>query len=331
VQALRRAIEAQDDVVRLAIPLNHELGAGHAGRHVAGHERAVFERFQRQPAAREVRTGHEPACVVGVATDAEKRVERQGRCGGGIVSARPRESKTEWAYHDSMIVPARGRWLPQFSLRQLLLATTFVAIGCYALRWASPWWSIVLFYAGLLLIVAGILIAINRTGETRSFWAGFAICGILHMLLVFRPGLENGIPALHPGAFVTTWASAYTYTLIKPQLTVVPIPTDPAMLGTIRGRWGGEYRDIPVQPPDPFGRPGGPYRDIPSATAPSFHSGEDGYFRGFGPGPFYIQEEDFVQVAHGLWTLLLAYLGGHISLAIYRRQPQQEAAADEHR
>ena len=129
--------------------------------------------------------------------------------------------------------------LLSFSLRQLMLATAFVAVGCYALRWASPWWSIVLFYAGIVLIVGGILVVINRRGETRSFWAGFAICGILHMLLVFRPGLENGIPALHPGAFATTWASAYTYNRIEPQLTVKPIPTDPAVLGTIRGRWGG--------------------------------------------------------------------------------------------
>lgn len=214
-----------------------------------------------------------------------------------------------------MNLPARARWLPQFSLRQLLLATTFVAIGCYALRWASPWWSIVLFYAGLLLIVAGILIAINRRGETRSFWAGFAVCGILHMLLVFRPGLENGIPALHPGAFVTTWASAYTYNRIKPQLTVKPIPTDPDVIGTIRGRWGGEYRELPNARPGELG------------LIPSFNSGEDGYFRGFGPGPFYIQKDFFVQVAHGLWTLLLAYLGGHFSLAIYRRRPEHQPEA----
>lgn len=125
---------------------------------------------------------------------------------------------------------------------------------------------------------------------------------------------ENGIPALHPGAFVTTWASAYTYNRIKPQLTVVPIPTDPDVIGTIRGRWGGEYLDVPIGP-------------VTSKQMPSFHSGEDGYFRGFGPGPFYIQQEDFIQVCHGLWTLLLAYLGGHISLAIYRRRPEHQPEA----
>ena len=135
------------------------------------------------------------------------------------------------------------------------------------------------------------------------------------MLLVFRPGLENGIPALHPGAFVTTWASAYTYNRIQPQLTVNPIKVEPSEKSDhSAGRWGGDYAIAQ-------------HRRYPRTHMPSFHSGEDGYFRGFGPGPFYIQQQDFIQVAHGLWTLLLAYLGGHISLAIYRRRPAEDGAA----
>jgi hypothetical protein len=203
------------------------------------------------------------------------------------------------------------RWggLLRFSLRQLFLATAFVAIGCYALRWASPWWAIVLFCTGLAFIVAGVLIAINRRGEARSFWAGFAICGIAHIVLVFRPGLPNGIPSLHPAAFVTTWASAFTYHQVRPALTVKPAFIEPSEIMTIRGRWGSEMR-------------GGP--DGTSSTlTPTFSAGEDGYFRGFGPGPFYILEEDFIEVAHGLWTLLLAYVGGCISLAIYRTRPKE--------
>jgi hypothetical protein len=212
-----------------------------------------------------------------------------------------------------MVQAAPLRWLPRFSIRQLLLATAFVAVGCYALRWASPWWSIVLFYCGLALVLGGILVAINWPGEARSFWVAFAVCGIAHFLLVYRPGLENGIPPHFPGAFVTHWFSAWSYLQLKPQLTVEPIQVDPAQIGQIRGRWGGEYRAV-----------GGPNS---GTVAPSFHAGEDGYFRGFGPGPFFIHQEDFVNVALGLWTLLLAYLGGQISLALHR-YPRRGGAED---
>jgi hypothetical protein len=116
--------------------------------------------------------------------------------------------------------------------------------------------------------------------------------------------------------FVTHWLSAYTYTLIKPRLTVMPIQTSPAELGTIRGRWAGEYQEIPGQP-NTAGRL--------FAGAPKLHAGEDGCFRGFGPGPFYIHQEDFTQVALGLWTLFLAYLGGHVSLALHRYRTRRTA------
>lgn len=198
----------------------------------------------------------------------------------------------------------RWRGLFRFSLRQLLLATAFAAVGCYALRWASPWWAILLFYAGVTLIVTGILIAFNRGGESRSFWGGFSICGIAHLLLIFHPGLPNGIPSLYPAAFVTTWASAWTYQHIRPALTVEPRPLDRESIGKTRGRGGGDY--------------------VGGSLDRAFVASEDGRFYVYGlrAGPHFVIEQDFIEVAHGLWTLLLAHVGGCISLAIYRARPK---------
>jgi hypothetical protein len=232
-----------------------------------------------------------------------------------------RRTKSESQYNDSMTAPANPpaprswlprSWLPRFSLRQLLLAMAIVGVACYALRWASPWWSIVLFYADLLCVTAGLLIAINWPGEPRSFWLGFAVCGILHWLLAFGAGFANGIPPHHPGAFVTTWLSAYCYQSIRPQLEVKPLPVSPLQIGAIRGRWGGAMLEVSVA--------GGAREHVPT-----FKAGEDGYFRGFGPGPFYVFEEDFVNVALGFWTLLAGYIGGQVSLVLYRWRTRSAA------
>jgi hypothetical protein len=171
----------------------------------------------------------------------------------------------------------------------------------------------VLFYGSVVAIVAGILIAINRPGAPRSFWSGFAACGAAHMLLVFHPGLENGFPSLHPAAFVTTWFSGFTYGKMKPGLTVKPIEVDPFKILSFRGRFSRERYGAST--------PGGDHFSFPVMVA-----GEDGYFRAIEglEGPFFVLEEDFIEVSHGLWTLLLAYIGGLVSLALYRGRPARD-------
>ncbi|MCU0877141.1 MAG: hypothetical protein MUF06_05030 [Pirellulaceae bacterium] len=199
-------------------------------------------------------------------------------------------------------------WLPRFSLRELLLATTFVAIGCYALRWASPWWSIVLFYTNVITIAGGLLVAINWPGERRAFWLAFAVCGLAHWLLAFHPG----IPPHYPGAFGTHWFSAWTYHGVRPWLTVKPESVSLRKVLETRGRveeGDGELHEGPYSPP----------------LRRTLNAGEDGKFRAWGAGPFYILEEDFCNVALGLWTLLFGYIGGLISVILYRcRGPADE-------
>ncbi len=190
------------------------------------------------------------------------------------------------------------RWLPRFSLRQLLLATAFVAVGCYALRWASPWWSLALFYAVLALVIGGLLIAVNWPGERRSFWLGLVICGVTHWVVA-----TGSFRDVYPKSFVSNWISARAYDYLKPQLTVEPIRASSPEISS----HGGHGMSVMFEDPRNSG-----------IQTIEFRAGEDGHFRSTGPGAFYVMENDFVAVARGLWTLLIAYLGGHASLALYR-------------
>ena len=215
-----------------------------------------------------------------------------------------------------MTASKRNNWLPRFSLREMLLAVAFVGIGCYALRWASPFWSNLLFYVTLLLVMAGTLIAINWPGEPRSFWVGFVLCGVTHWALVFHPGFDHGFPGPFSRTFITRVLSEHAYQRIRPHLTVNPRIEDIATIRDMNGhRWG---RQDPHRPDDPNA-----FAVIVAAR--------NGYFYSNRAETFNVHEEDFVAVGDYIWTILLAYLGAQISLLIYRtRSAKADDAADNH-
>src|SRR5688500_712555 len=75
--------------------------------------------------------------------------------------------------------------MPRFSIRQLLLATAFIAVGCFALLNASAWVAAALFCGLTLILSAAVLFAIYRDGERRAFWIGFAVLGWVYLFLCF--------------------------------------------------------------------------------------------------------------------------------------------------
>jgi hypothetical protein len=79
----------------------------------------------------------------------------------------------------------------RFTIRQLLIWTTFVGLGCVALRSASPIWTSVMYGLLLSALSAAVLLPIFRTGSARAYWIGFAVCGFLY-LVVFIYGQALG-------------------------------------------------------------------------------------------------------------------------------------------
>src|SRR3954453_23835653 len=72
----------------------------------------------------------------------------------------------------------------QFSLRNLLIAVAFVAVGTAALLNANAWWSSLLWGAALSLLVFTGLAASYRQEAKRAFWGGYVLAGSFYLLLL---------------------------------------------------------------------------------------------------------------------------------------------------
>lgn len=76
-----------------------------------------------------------------------------------------------------------------FSTKHLLAATTAVAIGGYALVYATPVWGKLTYTLSISMLLAAVVFAAILRGGRQAFWLGFAIFGRGYWLLVSSPTL----------------------------------------------------------------------------------------------------------------------------------------------
>jgi hypothetical protein len=213
---------------------------------------------------------------------------------------------------------AESDWTPlfkspnwRFSLRQLLIAIALIAVGLFALRSASPFWVMVSLSLTLLVLAASPLVALYRQGPERAFWIGFATIGWFYMLvLLYCWNLDR--PSNYPlraDQLLTTNLSyqlhQWMYPLKPEPLTVYP---------------GDPFAVDPFAPPPTISAmlPGsGP---IPPTT--NVQMPPPGSIPGRNSAPAGPAVNDFINVAHSIWTLLLAFCGGQFCKWLYATRPQ---------
>ena len=189
----------------------------------------------------------------------------------------------------------------RFSLKNLLLGIAVIAVALVARRKASGAWTAALMAIAQLVLAVSILLVVFRRGTARAFWLGFAIFGWLYLLLLMlgsvgealTPGTESPFSSYH---LATTrlsngcyhWMFDEAFEKYFSQYPVRPSPIYPSSLPPVAL---GSYNVPPAQWPPP------------GAPPP--------------PGP---DEESFTNVAHALWTLLLALCGGLLAKWFYATQ-----------
>jgi len=209
---------------------------------------------------------------------------------------------------------ASSQW--RFTLKQLFIWMALIALGCVALRSANPTWVSAMFGLTLLALGASLLFALYRDGIDRAYWIGFATIGWLYVLvLLYGWSLDPNTGTywsnpLQPQGLVTTSLSVKCFAWMYPP-QIVTQPMGPAM-GS--GMYGGSGM-MPMGGGNSAGGMSGS-----SAAMMGSAGGMPGMPGGFAtftvpaPGP---SQQDFTNVAHALWTLLLAACGGWLAMWLY--------------
>ncbi len=205
------------------------------------------------------------------------------------------------------------RWT--FRLRQLFLWTAAIALGLVALRSASPIWVATTMGLALLTLAASILLIIFRLGEQRAFWIGFATFGWLYAVLLAAgwwpvdPTSDVNSP-YRAHNFLTQQLSSATYHWLYDKAFEEYFASSPSAgmggAGGYPGPYAGGGDNMYASSGMPGGMPSGPGMGGPAPTP------------GPPPGP---NESDFVRVAHALWTLVFAVVGGCLANWLYSTGP----------
>jgi hypothetical protein len=222
----------------------------------------------------------------------------------------------------------------RFSLSGLLAGVALAAVGCTALMYASPGWVRGVLTVVWILLVAAAAGALVLRGAARAFCIGAAVFGGSYLTLQPAwPDSDHGDqrPLVQLGdRLATDWLLELAYDkLLAPQWAGGNSPTGAAALG-----WYSQHSGAPAAGDDPGGLslpspelPGAPARTGWQNAKAAGTPGDSAWQRiAAGPAPggaggprrsFVPQRDDFLSVGHGLWTVLLALVGGVFGSYLY--------------
>lgn len=186
-----------------------------------------------------------------------------------------------------------------------------IGLGCVALRSANATWVASMFGLTWLALAASLLLAFYRDGQARAFWIGFAVIGWLHLLLLMygwslHPETYKWSTPLRPDELITTRISHKAHDWMYPQVMV------PVVYGGMGGSMGGMAMGGGGDGSmggysEGMAGPGGSMPGGGGMPGMGSMMGGSGTVSVPSPGP---SQQDFTNVAHALWTLLLAIAGG---------------------
>jgi hypothetical protein len=215
-------------------------------------------------------------------------------------------------------------YLPQFSIRQLFIWTAFIGFACVSLRSASETWVAIAFAVVLMIIGVMPMLVILRSGADRAYWVGFAVIGSLYLgLLMYSFALEPNTVNSNPlsaGNLATARLARCCHRAIYGEL---------AMANQLVFTVGMPATQYSVQLEDSgliTLNPATIDVDVAALRASSLRTGTVRWRMPVVATAASPKADDFVNVAHALWTLVLAACGAWFARWLYRSQSRMAQA-----
>lgn len=191
----------------------------------------------------------------------------------------------------------------RFSLATLFLAVLFAAIGCAALVNANELWRQTMVTATVTALVIATLAAVIWQGQSRVFALGFAVTGWIYLVLVFVSvfGLRNDL--LTDKAVVSVYTAIHGEPTLQQQwVQTMAVSTSRARLRTASNN--GIIGLLNLSNRRRVGAAGGAQQ---------------------------VEFQDFADISHSLWVIVVACLGGVVARTLSRvkRQERESPSAKE--
>ena len=189
----------------------------------------------------------------------------------------------------------------RFTIGSLVGFVLMCGVAFAALRESSEWWERGTFTFTVLVLLTSLLLASHRMGERRAFWFGFALFGCVYLGLALIPPVESRL--------VTSCALEELHVRLSGQTTQ-------QVVLTITSSGSGVTNQTLAFSPD-----GTTVAANGSGSVPLFYLQTAKWLPGWRGSTM-----NFVKIGHSLIALLLAWLGGIMSVRLARRAARQASA-----
>jgi len=224
----------------------------------------------------------------------------------------------------------------RFSLLAMFGFVAVVAVGCAALAKPSQLWLVVVSALSLASLFYAVLAAAYGRNAKRAFWLGFAVVGWGYVTLEWKEAssvaptefLTNRLQAVIEGSAASSPPrNVYgNWSMSPPVATLPPEPMDayaaePASIGVPAE---SEAETIMV-PSDPGTTAGLATNDgLAPSSAGTFGYSTPSLYVPYTPSLTDLDMTAFRQIATWLWSILLGFAGGLVTLRLYHRREHQD-------